>query len=104
MRRPVPEPRSVPARGLPGRPLAGAAGAIFNQTASVIGHEVPEFRAILRCGAFDLAGLRRSKMRDSRLVGHIQGRNVSLCAIHLSARSWYPYAIRAPEARNGVEA
>jgi outer membrane lipoprotein SlyB len=38
-----------------GNPLAGAAGAVFNQVAGIIGNDVPEFRLIFRCGAFDLA-------------------------------------------------
>jgi len=41
--------------GVAGNPLAGAAGAAFNQVAGVIGNDVPEFRLISRCGAFDLA-------------------------------------------------
>jgi hypothetical protein len=38
-----------------GNPLAGAAGAVFNQVAGVIGNDVPEFRLIFRRGALDLA-------------------------------------------------
>ena len=38
-----------------GNPLTGAASAVFNQVASVIGNDVPEFRLIFKCGAFDLA-------------------------------------------------
>ena len=51
-----------------GHPLAGAAGAIFNQAAGVIGHDVPEFRLIFRCGAFDLA---RRLNRDLRKLPRI---------------------------------
>jgi hypothetical protein len=48
-----------------GDPLAGAAGAVFNQLFSVIGSGVPEFRLIFRRGAFDLA---RRLNRDLRTV------------------------------------
>ena len=48
-----------------GDPLAGAAGAVFNQLSSVIGSVVPEFRLIFRRGAFDLA---RRLNRDLRTV------------------------------------
>jgi hypothetical protein len=51
--------------GMAGNPLAGAAGAAFNQVAGVIGNEVPEFRLILRRGAFDLA---RRLNRDLRNI------------------------------------
>jgi hypothetical protein len=48
-----------------GNPLPGAAGAVFNQVAGVIGNEVPEFRVIFKCGAFDLA---RRLNRDLRNI------------------------------------
>ncbi len=51
--------------GMAGNPLAGAAGAVFNQVASVIGNDMPEFRLIFRRGAFDLA---RRLNRDLRNV------------------------------------
>ena len=38
-----------------GNALAGAAGAVFNQVAGVIGNDVPEYWLISRRGAFDLA-------------------------------------------------
>jgi hypothetical protein len=38
-----------------GNPLVGAAGAVFNRVAGVIGKDVPEFRLISRRAAFDLA-------------------------------------------------
>ena len=41
--------------GMAGNPLAGAAGAVLNQVATVIGNDVPEFRQIFRRAAFDLA-------------------------------------------------
>ena len=48
-----------------GHPLAGAAGAIFNQVADVIGNDLPEFRVIFGRGAFDLA---RRLNRDLRNI------------------------------------
>ena len=48
-----------------GNLLAGAAGAAFNQVASVIGNDAPEFRLIFRRGAFDLA---RRLNRDLRSI------------------------------------
>jgi hypothetical protein len=48
-----------------GNPLAGAAGAAFNQVAGVIGNDVPEFRLIFGRGAFDLA---RRLNRDLRNI------------------------------------
>ena len=51
-----------------GNPLAGAAGAVFNQVAGVIGNDVPEFRVIFRRGAFDLA---RRLNRDLRNIPRI---------------------------------
>jgi hypothetical protein len=51
--------------GMAGNPLAGAGGAVFNQVAGVIGNDVPEFRLILRRGAFDLA---RRLNRDLRNI------------------------------------
>jgi len=51
--------------GMAGNPVVGAAGAAFNQVASIIGNDVPEFRLISRCGAFDLA---RRLNRDLRNI------------------------------------
>ncbi len=51
--------------GMAGNPLAGAAGAVLTQVVSVIGNDVPEFRLIFRCGAFDLA---RRLNRDLRNI------------------------------------
>jgi hypothetical protein len=48
-----------------GNPLAGAAGAVLNQVAGVIGNDEPEFRLIFRRGAFDLA---RRLNRDLRNI------------------------------------
>jgi hypothetical protein len=51
-----------------GDPLAGAAGAAFNQLSGVIGSGVPEFRLIFRRGAFDLA---RRLNKDLRTVSRM---------------------------------
>ena len=45
--------------------ISEAAGAALNQAASIIGNQVPESRAVFRCGAFDLA---RRLNRDLRNV------------------------------------
>ena len=70
--RPVPEVKSngcqcegAAVGGMAGNPLAGAAGAAFNQVAGVIGNDVPEFRLSFRLGAFDLA---RRLNRDLRNI------------------------------------
>jgi hypothetical protein len=55
----------APVGGMAGNPRAGAAGASFNQVASVIGNEVLEFRLISRRGAFDPA---RRLNRDLRTI------------------------------------
>jgi hypothetical protein len=48
-----------------GNPLAGAAGAVFNQVATAMGNDVPEIRLISRRGVFDLA---RRLNRDIRNI------------------------------------
>ena len=48
-----------------GNPLAGTAGAVFNQVAGVISNDVPEFRLTFRRGAFDPA---RRLNRDLRNI------------------------------------
>ena len=60
--------------GMVGNPLAGAAGAAFNQAAG-IRNDVPEFRLISRRGAFDLARRLNRDLRNvprmSKLLGSI---------------------------------
>ncbi len=48
-----------------GKSRAGAAGAVFNQVAGVMGNDVPEFPLISRRGAFDLT---RRLNRDLRNI------------------------------------
>jgi len=75
-----------------GNPLAGAAGAVLNQVAGVIGNEVPQFRVIFRCGAFDLARRLNRDLRNiprmPELLGSIlfsytmSGRQVHVINVH----------------------
>ena len=59
--------------GVAGNPLAGAAGAVFNQVAGVIGHDVPEFRLISRRGAFDLARRLNRNLRNTPSMPELLG-------------------------------
>ena len=66
-----------------GNPLAGAAGAVFNQVAGVIGHDAPEFRLISRRGAFDLARRLNPDLRNiprmPELLGSIRNPRRECC-------------------------
>ncbi len=59
--------------GMAGNPLAGAAGAVFNQVAGVIGNDVPKFRLIFRRGAFDLARRLNRDLRNNPRMPELLG-------------------------------
>jgi hypothetical protein len=73
--------------GVAGNPLAGAAGATFNQVAGVIGNDVPEFRLISRRGAFDLERKLNRDLRNipriSELLGSILTRTEIAALAHV---------------------
>ncbi len=59
--------------GMAGNPLAGAASAVLNQVAGVIGNDVPEFRLIFRRAAFDLARRLNTDLRNNPRMPELLG-------------------------------